>query len=184
MLRETEISLPIESITPSAECKKNFIDFAKQRVIFFEKTEVADQFKQGWLRKEYGHTTLKERNIGPGEVLIKGLHNSTKLGTQKLTDFKIIINKPSFNIDGEDFSDLIPIVIEHEAYELWYSCKKGYSPIEPHCLAIIAETRLAIEIGISEEKLKRFTYGIHTDKESASSELELIGRVFHKKHWK
>jgi hypothetical protein len=148
-----EFNLPIESISPSIEAKNAFRQFAQTKVIFFDRTEDCDRFIDKWWFKRYGHSTLKERSVGPGQVLTKDI-NGPRLNDQTLDDFAIVINRPSFIIDGEDFSDLIPLVIEHEIMELWFMCKKGFLPIDTHSLAIIEETKMAVKIGKEERRVR------------------------------
>jgi hypothetical protein len=164
-----EFDLPITSITPSVEAKNAFRLFAQTKVISFDKTEDCDHFIAKWWFKRYGHTTRKERSVCPGQVLTNGIVG-TSLNDQTLEDFAIVINKQSFIIDGENFSDLIPLVVEHEIAELWFMCKGGYLPIDPHSLAIIEETKLAVVIG-KEERSIRFQDLLQSDRDRKDSVL-------------
>jgi hypothetical protein len=177
-----EFALPIKSISPSIESKNAFKKFAQTKVIFFDNTEECDRFTVRWLFKEFGHTTSKERNIDAGHVLLKDMRGR-RLDNQTLEDFVIVINKPSFIIDNNDFSDLVPLVIEHEIAELWYTCKKGYLPIEPHKLAIIEETKMATRIG-QEERSIQFHDLLQKDRVKKDSELmrRVVNNIRKRRH--
>lgn len=44
----------------------------------------------------------------------------------KIKNLQIILNRDSFTLDGEDYSDLIPYIIEHEIFESLLFVKPGY----------------------------------------------------------
>lgn len=50
---------------------------------------------------------------------------------KRLQDVVILVNKDRCILDGEDYTDLIPIFVRHEIAELWIYAKKGYS-LFPH----------------------------------------------------
>lgn len=66
----------------------------------------------------------------------------------------ISVNVDEFHLDGEDYTDLIPIVVRHEVAKIYFYAKNGYSLYNPrgrdggaHCLALREEWRYAVELG-------------------------------------
>lgn len=104
-------------------------------------------------------------------ALFEGKLLHTQQG-KELVDSSIVVNKDDFHIGDEDYSDLIPIVVEHEITELWLHSKPGYSLNPPptnmdpqwvhmygHVLATRREWEFAVEEGKGErylEFLKRY----------------------------
>jgi len=170
-----EFNLPTESIAPSAESKESYRRFAQKKIIFFDKSEDYEQFVSGWYTerfKFFGHTTMGERGLfSPGQVLIDGIHGSKD---PYIEDFTIVINKPSFIINDEDFTDIITLVIEHEIGELWYKLKRGFRPTSAHRMALIEETKLAVKLG-NERKSIKFTNLLY--KNQPNEDVELMKRV-------
>ena len=77
-----------------------------------------------------------------------------------VTESKIYVNKTDFVLNGEDYTDLIPVVVRHEVAELYVYAKRGYSttpiPVSmspegarkiAHGLAVREQIRYAKEIG-------------------------------------
>ncbi len=66
-------------------------------------------------------------NLSPGSFAISVRYNNSNPGDVKrwVASLDIVINKDMFLIKGEDFSDCIPYVLEHEVYEAWLFAKKG-----------------------------------------------------------
>lgn len=82
-----------------------------------------------------------------------------------VAESKIYVNKADFVVNGEDYTDLIPVVVRHEVAELYIYAKRGYSftptpsSIHPdnvrkmaHGLALREQMRYAKKMG----KIERF----------------------------
>lgn len=81
-------------------------------------------------------------------------------------DANIYINRDDFIINDNDFTDLIPVTVRHEIFEMWTYAKNGWS-LSPapdrigkenrvavaHGLATMAEYSYAFEIGKAERYL-------------------------------
>lgn len=67
----------------------------------------------------------------------------------KLEDIEIVINVSAFYRNGEDYTDLIPIVIRHEVAELYHYLKNFDSESDgtSHKLAVNEEFKLALSKG-------------------------------------
>ncbi|MCX6735788.1 MAG: hypothetical protein NTZ13_01770 [Candidatus Parcubacteria bacterium] len=84
-----------------------------------------------------------------------------------IKDAVIYVNEDDFFVKGEDFTDIIPVVLRHEMFELWTYVKNGWS-LSPapkrignenrvsvaHGLALREEYRYAVEIGKAERYLE------------------------------
>jgi len=67
-------------------------------------------------------------------------------------------------INGEDFSDCIPFIVEHDIFEAWLSAKKGAATSldvsKKHLLARRREFLIAEQQGLG-EKLHRFQMAVN-----------------------
>jgi len=80
-----------------------------------------------------------------------------------ITHLEIVVNKDKFQIDGEDYSDIIPFVVEHELSEAWLRAKKGLGDgsdlkkdafekyVAKHRLSLRREFLLAEQNGLGEK---------------------------------
>jgi hypothetical protein len=98
---------------------------------------------------------------GYGSVFAHFSSITYKIPEGKLVeDASIYINEDDFRLYGEDFTDLIPIAVRHEIFEMWVYSKNGWSlsPVPKrigkenrvelaHNLALREEYRFAFEIG-------------------------------------
>ena len=84
-----------------------------------------------------------------------------------IEDAIIYVNEDDFRINGEDFTDVIPVSVRHEAFEMWMYVKNGWSLSPPperigrghrvavaHGLATREEYRYAFQIGKAERYLE------------------------------
>lgn len=79
-------------------------------------------------------------------------------------NLSILVNEQMYLLDGEDNRDLIPITIEHEASESWVEIwqdrlrnrsRRQIDPAGlPHQMAVLAEFRLAQQMGVAERYLQ------------------------------
>jgi hypothetical protein len=175
---EFKSNLPIIEESPSEETKDAFRQFAQEKVVIFDDTEECDRFILKWMfNNKYGHTTRTERSPNcPGQALLD--KDSGNKNSKTTRDFVIIINRQSFIINNQDFSDLIPLVIEHEIMELWYDLKEGFPPLSSHSLAITEETKLAVKLDKAERLFKFHDLITHG---KATNDLELMERIINKR---
>ena len=94
-----------------AETKEEFFELMKARVEFMSE---ADFREIAGDTGEIGNFSARISCYVEGKILDKA---------------RIIVNKDSFILAGEDYSDLMPIAIHHEISELWMNAKRGFSPL-------------------------------------------------------
>ena len=86
-------------------------------------------------------------------------------GGRSLRETGIHVNKSDFLVGGEDYTDLIPLVVFHEKVELWNAAGKGmYAPWEypeadeydelSHRRSLLAEYTRAIKRGQGERHIR------------------------------
>lgn len=75
---------------------------------------------------------------------------------------EIYVNQQAFNTSGQNFSDIIPYVVEHEIYELWARNKRGFvaSIEQSHLLARRHEFQVAVHDGKAERLLEFYKASI------------------------
>jgi len=84
-----------------------------------------------------------------------------------IEDATIYVNEDDFRVNGEDFTDVIPVTVRHEIFEMWTYAKNGWSLSPPperigtknrvavaHGLATCEEYRYAFEIGKADRYLE------------------------------
>lgn len=134
------------------ESKKSFYELAKSKIKYLSSEEIVE-----WHKKNSG----RENYLSTASYIIGcTLNVHEDKSVEKLVNaLEIVVNKDYFVINGNDFSDCIPFVIEHEIYETWLSAKKGTaSSLEintKHLLAKRKEYLMAEQQGLG-EKYDRF----------------------------
>lgn len=142
----------IEGEMPIA--KTCFYDLAKNKTKFL----TDDQMKM-WQEVYNG----KLFSISPASYILSMVERDTLGGgfDKWILNLEIVVNKDAFKLMGKDYSELIPIVIEHEIYEAWLSAKKGVASTldvgMKHRLARRREVRLAQELGLVEKLLEWYS---------------------------
>ncbi|MEI7652854.1 MAG: hypothetical protein WCJ70_01060 [bacterium] len=48
-----------------------------------------------------------------------------------IEDATIYVNEDDFRVNGEDFTDVIPVTVRHETFEMWTYAKNGWSLSPP-----------------------------------------------------
>lgn len=104
-----------------------------------------------------------------------------KDGRKILRDPTIYINSEDYLVNGEDFTDIIPITVRHEAFEMWTYVKNGWSLAPPpshigetgargvaHGLAMRETYRYAKEIGKIERWLEFVKKWVEANQEKLS----------------
>lgn len=102
------------------EAKDSLYELARERVRLMNGQEYSD-----WLKK-FGDWAVERVGHSPAVVAVwprKGEQNGNKV--KGITHLEIGVNKDKFQIDGEDYLDILPFAIEHEIYEAWLISKKG-----------------------------------------------------------
>jgi hypothetical protein len=138
------------------EAKASFYEFAKEKIKMLD----AKDFKK-WMNKLSGFSNLEIIKISPAVGIYWPKNKKNKKGEMEkaLSVFEIVINKDAFQIDGKNYSDVIPFVAEHELMEAWLHSKKGwgdnkFSDDDCHKKHLLAERReflLAEQEGLSEK---------------------------------
>lgn len=89
--------------------KEEFFRLMEQRVQRLDETSYRE--KAG-ADNHFGHVYGVVASVPEGKVI---------------QDPTIYLNEADFHVDGEDFTDVIPVVVRHEAFELWTYAKNGWS---------------------------------------------------------
>lgn len=101
-----------------------------------------------------------------------------------INNLEIVVNMDTFHFDDKDYSDLLPITIEHEIYEAWLSAKKGAAARldveKKHLLAIRREYLLAEEQGLGDRLLEYQIARFPRDKKLFLSALETARKILKK----
>ena len=122
-----------------------------------------------------------------------GLHTKIISTEKSLTNAYIIINRDDFMLNGEDYTDLIPLTIRHESYEMWIYAKRGWSLFPTpakleesnvvnfaHNLALREEYRYAFELGKGErllEFMKKWTSQHNFGKDVLKKDIEAFQKA-------
>lgn len=135
---------------PSESARKSFYQIMENRVQIVDDPEEYSQLirKMVPTKSTGAHVYAKVHVVPEAKVVAES---------------KIYVNKADFVVNGEDYTDLIPVVIRHEVAELYIYAKRGYSmtpipssmsPEDPrkiaHGLAVREQMRYAKEIGKAE----------------------------------
>ena len=128
------------------EAKERFYEMAKSRIVYLTKDEMIKFGEQATGEDESSTTGLYVR-LSRKEVVDGNID-------KWIDGLQIAINKDAFQIDGQDFSDLIPYAVEHELYELWVKSKKGVSVQKTEKAHLLARRKQA-EMALRDGKLDR-----------------------------
>ncbi len=147
---EREPKIPIES--PPKEARASFYEFAKNKIEYLTGEEIVkwDRDRGGYPEPE--HPSVALYSISP--------HYYEEGGSLEkwIDSLEIAVNKDAFRIKGEDYSDLMPFVVEHEIYEVWLRAKKGTASTlyikKQHILAQRRAFLLAEQQGLGEKLLE------------------------------
>ncbi|MEK7203202.1 MAG: hypothetical protein AAB653_02690 [Patescibacteria group bacterium] len=161
-----------------AEAKKSFYELARSRVELVAEPEYF-RFKKDVFGKDYWRYPSAAYILSRDDRI-------TEDSVKRFVDtLDIKVNKDFFFLEGEDYSDLIPYVVEHEIYESYLWSKKGfYQPksnkakhlSDTHLLARRKEFELAMQDGKAERLLefyKKKIYSIEDESDYASHKNEL-----------
>ncbi|NMB47869.1 hypothetical protein GYA13_00275 [Candidatus Kuenenbacteria bacterium] len=138
---------------PMEEAKKSFYEFAKSKVKYLSRDEIKKWHKETSGRDGYETTA---------SYIIS--FNTEEGGFEKwINNLEIMVNRDIFSLNGKDFSDIIPFVLEHDIYEAWLHAKKGAASSldvdKKHMLARRREFLLAAEQGL-EDKFFEFMMAV------------------------
>jgi hypothetical protein len=164
-----EVKLPESSIVndphkiegPMKEARGSFYELAKSKVRYLSLDEI-----QKWHKETFG----RDNYITTASYILYYETNVTEDGDlQKwITNLEIVVNLDAFRIGGKDYTDLIPIALDHELYEAWLSAKRGVgsslNTLQKHLLARRHEFLLAARQGL-EDKLFEWCMAINPGKE-------------------
>jgi hypothetical protein len=158
------------------ESKTIFYDLARSRIRY-----------QTWEENIAWQKKYRGSQIGTSATYIIGLKDtvgSDEKVEKWIDKLAIVINKGL--IDelgqrlGEDFTSIIPYIIEHELYESWLSAKRGAGQSlevsNKHILAIRRQYLLATQDGLA-DKLLRFSIAMNpSTEEECRSAMEYAQR--------
>lgn len=136
------------------EARRCFYELAQDKVKYLNSQQIAE-----WKK----NITGEEGYITSASYIINYNTTETEDGDfdKWINNLEIVINTDVFKINGEDYSDLIPIFLEHDIYEAWLTAKKrAGSKLDlkkKHLLARRQELRLAEELGLSDKLEKWFS---------------------------
>ncbi len=158
---------PHEVEGPPKEARESFYELAKDKIRYLTNEEILKWYEDMFGRRQYSIPAAayiigskKEKNFE------KWIHN-----------LEIIVKKDAFNIEGKDYSDILPFVLEHEIYEAWLSGKRGTGPKlsvdKKHLLALRREYLLAEQQGLGDKLLEWDTLTGFKDKSRTESEYAL-----------
>lgn len=177
--KSSKLDTPHEVEGTMKEAKTSLYELAKNRVRF-----LSDQEFSAWCREfgPWGEEAVKS----PAVMVVwpRGGKEVEGKIEKVITHLEIVINKEKFQIDGEDYSDIIPFAIEHELYETWLKVKKGLGDgsddknngfqnyIAKHKLSLRREFLLAEQAGLGEKIFKFHTKLRPEDKEDCLEALK------------
>lgn len=137
-----------EPIEPNDFLVKDFSEAEEKRLFDFLQTKV---FYTEGESEDFGFADFEVVQTDSGNLII---------------DPKIYISKDYFIVGEEDYSDLIPIIIRHECYEVWVQAKTvvvsrdeggdGEDYALAHERALEKEFEYAFEIGKAEKYMEFF----------------------------
>lgn len=137
---------------PPKEARKSFYEFAKHRIEYLTNEEIIKWDKDRGGRQERKHPDPALYVISTGD------HEEGNNLERWVSNLEIVVNKDAFKIQGKDYSDLIPFVLEHEIYEVWLDAKKGAASTldrqKQHILAHRRAFLLAEQQGLGDRLLE------------------------------
>ncbi len=156
---ESSYIIPSHKIEgPMNIAKKSFYELAKSRIKYLNTEEFSSWFKKV-TKKQFSL-----RGSTGAFIFLWPKHKKDREGNLKkwIDNLEIAVNKDVFNINGEDYQDIMPFIIEHEIYEGWLSAKKGWGHGQyekedlhkKHLLALRREFLLAYQKGLADKLLK------------------------------
>ena len=160
-----ELEKPVSLKGSISEDRTLFYDLAKERIEYQSRDE-----NKGWWEKLSG-----KKGVETVATYVIGANNTvTESGNLEryVETLKIVVNRGIFEevseILGEDFTDLIPYVVEHDVYEAWLSAKRGAGQSldtnTKHKLARRREFYLAEKAGLG-DKLLKFQMAVNPNSE-------------------
>lgn len=147
------IKPPYKVEGPPKEARESFYELAKDRIKYLN----SEEFKkwQTEVREKPNFLTAGSGIMVRAKDIYKGRDNVDKW----IRNLEIVIDKDRFNINGKDYSDVIPSILEHEIYELWLDAKKGVGPElsrkKKHLLARRRQYLLAEQQGLGDKLFER-----------------------------
>jgi len=161
-----ELNLPESSLLrephkiegPMTEARESFYELAKSKIKYLSSQEIAE-----WHKKMSG----RENYVTTISYIVSHNSDVTEDGDFEkwVNALEIVVNKDVATFNGEDFSDCMPFIIEHDIYEAWLSAKKGAATsldvAKKHLLARRREFLMAEEQGLG-EKLHKFQMAVNS----------------------
>ena len=138
------------------EAKEKFYELAKAQT-----RHVGNDGMREWLESafiQFADKNVKMEEINAVAVIAHNYDGWTPDDTEKwIRSLEIVINDSAFTINGEDFSDVMPFIVEHEVYEMWLTAKRGagrgLTQNQRHSLARRREYIMAVGQGRGEHLL-------------------------------
>jgi len=135
------------------EARESFYELAKNKVRHLNHEQFTD-----WVHKNIGEGKMgRAFSNSPAIVFFMNDNNKEEQNVEKyLKNLEIVVDTSKFNLNGKDFTDILPFVIEHEIFESWVRSKKGFleekefseeSRNRAHLLALRKQFLLAEEAG-------------------------------------
>jgi hypothetical protein len=139
---------PFKADGDMSKSKESFYELAKSKIKYLTDAE----FKV-WSGQNPG---INDDSSNATYILSGKYVKDTDGNVENLvTNLEIAINRDAFIVDGEDYSDVVPFVVEHEIFEIWLTAKKGiasgYSIDTKHHLAL----RRSYQFARGENMVKR-----------------------------
>lgn len=141
------------------EFVKRFYNLARKKVKLLNSEDYSN-----FENKTFGDTNGKTASY---HLSYEGVEEGNIM-KMKISNFEIMLNEDAFFINGKNYSDLIPYIIEHEIFETYLSVKPGYRPStleKKHLLARRKQYVLAMQEGKA-EKLFEFHKNINLNLEN------------------
>lgn len=142
-----------EILDSSKEQRKSFYKMAEDRISYLNTQEIKE-----WIEESIGasvaHGGIAYAYTGYRDARDKAISDSPR---RWVTHLEIVVNEELFKDEEEDFSDILPFVLEHELYEAWLGMKKGagekLTSKDHHLLARRRECLLAETNGLGDRLL-------------------------------
>ena len=112
------INIPHKVEGTPKEARESFYELAKDKIKYLTNEEILK-----WYEDMFGR---RQHSIPLAAYIIGS--NTENDFNKWIYNLEIIVKKDAFNIEGKDYSDLLPFVLEHEIYEAWLSGKRGVGP--------------------------------------------------------
>lgn len=158
------------------EAKERFYELAQSQVRHVDNNGMREWLESAFV--QFADKNVKMEEINAVAVIAHNYDEWTPDDTEKwLRSLEIVINDSAFKINGQDFSDVMSFIVEHEVYEMWLTAKRGagrgLTQNQRHSLARRKEYLMAVEQGKGEHLLdyhrlraaERGEQGLRTQKE-------------------